>query len=166
MTKRSARSLLVGLGFAALSYGAGVLGHLAMGWRGSGNAKRLWFRTLRKPAFEPPRKVFPIVWGVLYGAMAYSAWRVWRAPKSPERTRALALWGSQLALNAAWTPLFFAAKRPALALADIAALDVAATGYTLQAKRVDGQAALVITPYLGWLGFATALNGAIVAKND
>jgi len=163
MTKHSTRSLLAGLGFAALSYGAGVLGNLAM--RGSGSAKGLWFRGLRKPSFEPPRQLFPIVWGVLYGAMAYSAWRIWRAPRSPQRTRALGLWGAQLALNAAWTPLFFGAKKPALALADLAALDVAAATYALQAKTVDPQASLVVTPYLGWLGFATALNGAIVKKN-
>lgn len=158
-----ARSVLAGLGFAALSYGVSALGALAM--RGKGSPQSLWFRTRKKPAFQPPNWVFAPVWTALYGAIAYSGWRVWRSPPSPERTKALGLWATQLALNGAWTPLFFRAHAPGVALADLAALDVAASAYVAQAAKVDRQAALVVTPYLGWLGFATALNGSIVAKN-
>lgn len=157
------RSLLAGLGMAALSYGAAALGTLTM--RGRGRPDRLWFRVQKKPSFQPPNSVFAPVWTVLYGTIAYSGWRVWRAEKSPERTRALQLWGAQLALNAAWTPLFFGARKPGLALADIGALDAAAAAYAAAAAKVDKQAALVVAPYLAWLGFASTLNASIVAKN-
>jgi tryptophan-rich sensory protein len=162
MQERS-RKTLAALGFAALSYGAAALGTLTM--RGRGRPNRLWFRSRRKPSFQPPSSVFAPVWTVLYGTIAYSGWRIWRAKKSPERTRALQLWGTQLALNAAWTPLFFGARKPAIALADIGALDVAAGAYAVAAAKVDKQAALVVAPYLAWLGFASTLNASIVAKN-
>ena len=130
-----------------------------------GSAKSPWFRTLRKPSFQPPNWLFGPVWTVLYGAIAYSGWRVWRAPKSPARTRALGLWGAQMLLNGAWTPLFFGAHKPVIALADQVVLDATAGLYTYTAVKVDKQAAGLFAPYLGWLGFATALNATIAAKN-
>ena len=160
---RSTSARLAAIAFGALSYGASALGALTM--RGRGSERSLWYRSLRKPAFQPPGWVFGPVWTALYGTIAYSGYRIWRAPKSPARTRALALWGTQLALNAAWTPLFFRAHRPRAALADLIALDAAAGAYTAAAAAVDPRAAKVVAPYLAWLGFATTLNGAIVVKN-
>ena len=152
------------LGFTLLSYGAAALGSLAM--RGTRRPDGAWFRSLDKPSFQPPPWVFGPVWTVLYGTIAYAGYRVWKAPKSPARTRALVLWGTQLALNAAWTPLFFGARRPKAALADLAALDVAAGAFAAQAARVDQRAAVAFAPYLAWLSFASVLNGSIAANND
>ncbi len=157
------KSVLAALGFGALCAGAAALGTLTM--RGKGRPDRRWFRTLDKPVFQPPNRVFGPVWSVLYAAIAYSGWRVWRSAPSQQRTKALGLWGAQLALNSAWTPLFFGARKPALALADLAALDVAAGTYAASAAKLDRGAAIAVAPYLGWIAFATALNTAIVVKN-
>ncbi|CAN5903229.1 tryptophan-rich sensory protein [soil metagenome] len=151
------------IGFGLLTAAAAGLGTLTM--RGKGRPDGRWFRNLDKPSFQPPNWVFAPMWTVLYASIAYSGYRVWRAEKSPDRTRALALWGAQLGLNAAWTPLFFGARKPGLALADIIALDAVATSYVVTARRVDPMAAKAFVPYLGWIGFATALNTSIVAKN-
>jgi tryptophan-rich sensory protein len=151
------------IGFGALAYGAAALGALTM--RGKGAPERPWFRTLKKPQFQPPNWLFGPVWTVLYGTIAYSGYRIWKQPSSSERTRALALWGTQLALNAAWTPLFFGARKPGAALVDIGVLDAAAGAYTAAAAQVDPTAAKLMGPYLAWLGYATALNGSIVALN-
>ncbi|HEX4455945.1 MAG TPA: TspO/MBR family protein [Kofleriaceae bacterium] len=161
MTRK--HSALVALGFGALAYGAATLGALAM--RGKGRPNGLWFRRLRKPRFEPPNRAFGPVWTVLYATIAYAGWKIWRAEPSPARTRALALWGTQLGFNALWTPLFFGARKPGLALADMAALDATAIGFAAVAREVEPAAAKAFVPYLGWLGFATALNTAIVVKN-
>jgi tryptophan-rich sensory protein len=127
--------------------------------------RSLWYRALSKPVGQPPPWAFGPVWTTLYGLMSVSAFRVFRTRRSPERTRALALWWSQLAANAAWTPLFFGARRGRLALVDLAAT-VAATGaYVNEARNVDVPAAWLMAPYLGWLGYAGYLNGALVAKN-
>lgn len=157
------RSALAALAFGALSYGVSAVGSLVMKKRGP--IERVWYRALPKPSFQPPSWIFGPVWTALYGAIAYSGYRIWRAPKSPERTRALALWGAQLALNGAWTPIFFGAQKPRIALVDIIALDAAATAYAAAAAQVDKRAAAVVSPYLAWLAFATTLNGSIVAKN-
>lgn len=155
---------LAALGLTTLSYGVAALGALTMhGERG--RASNRWYHGLDKPPANPPDQLFGPVWAVLYGTIAYSGWRIWRAPKSEDRSRALVLWGTQLALNGAWTPLFFGARRPRAALLDIVALDAAAGKYAEAAAKVDRTAALAVVPYLAWLGYATYLNGGIVAKN-
>jgi tryptophan-rich sensory protein len=97
--------------------------------------------------------------------MAYSAWRVWRAPSSPARTRALALWATQLGLNAAWSPTFFRAKQPRAAMLVVSSLLPVLGAYVRVAWQVDKLAATALVPYLGWTGFATFLNREIVRKN-
>jgi tryptophan-rich sensory protein len=69
-----------------------------------------WYPALRKPSWTPPSQAFGPVWIVLYAQMAYSAQRVARS-SDPRRRRALALWWLQPGLNAAWTPVFFGARR-------------------------------------------------------
>lgn len=124
-----------------------------------------WYALLRKPPFQPPRQAFGPVWTALYALMAASAWRVWRAPSSPERTRALALWGGQLVLNGVWSWLFFGARKPAAALVEIGALGAAIAAYAREARKVDPLAAWMVAPYLAWTGFASSLNEEIVRRN-
>jgi translocator protein len=97
--------------------------------------------------------------------MAYSAWRVWRSPASPARSRALGLWAAQLGLNASWSPTFFATKSPRASLAIVSALWPTVAAYLRAAWQVDRLAAAVMLPYLGWTSFATYLNAQIVNKN-
>lgn len=124
-----------------------------------------WYAGLDKPAFTPPQIAFPIVWTGIYALWALSGYMVWRAPKSRRRRRALWLWGASLALNAAWSPLFFGMRRPGSALVDLAALGLATGAYTLAARKVDRRAARLTLPYLGWLAFAAALNEEVWRRN-
>ena len=128
-------------------------------------ATRRWFGRLDKPPFQPPDAAFAPVWTALYTSIAVSGWRVWRRPSRPERSRALALWAVQLAANAAWTPVFFGAKRPAVALGVLGAQLSSATAYAATAARVDRSAAALVAPYLGWSTFAGVLNAEIVRRN-
>ena len=128
-------------------------------------AMRRYYRRLDKPSFAPPGEVFGPIWGVLYPAIALSGARVLAAPESPTRSAAIALWLSQMALNAAWTPLFFAKRDARAALVDIAALLALTTAYTMAASRIDKPAALLAVPYTGWIAFAGALNQGIVQRN-
>ncbi len=124
-----------------------------------------WYRALSKPAGQPPPQVFGPVWTTLYGLMSVSAYRVFRAPPSARRSRALGLWWGQLALNGAWSPLFFGARRARMALADLVLLTGAVADYARRAAQVDRPAAWLMVPYLGWLGYAGWLNLGIVRKN-
>lgn len=125
-----------------------------------------WYAALAKPAWTPPNFAFPIVWTVLYALMAIALWRLWdRAPDSPARRRALGLFLAQLALNAAWSPVFFGLHAVGAAFGIILVL-IALVAATLQAAlRADEVAGWLLVPYLPWLGYAAALNGAILFLN-
>lgn len=146
--------------FGALNAGAAVLGA-----RATRRGKGLWYRRLEKPPFNPPDWVFGPVWTTIYSLSSVSAWRISRAPRGPARTKALAWWGAQLALNAAWSPLFFGRHRKRAALVDIGLLLGALSGYTAQARKLDRPAAWMMAPYLAWGSFATLLNAEIVRRN-
>lgn len=150
------------LGFGALTAAAAALGTFATK-RSSDSA---WYNVkLNKPPFQPPREVFAPVWTALYALMTGSVARVYDARPSRERTRALTLWGAQLALNAGWSAIFFGARRPTLALAELGVLFAAIAAYTHQARMVDRPAAAMMLPYLGWTAFAAVLNEEIVRRN-
>jgi translocator protein len=152
------RSVAFGALFAGATFAAGALGAR------SSSARSPWYRALEKPAWQPPPAAFGPVWTALYALTAASGWRTWRS-SAPARRRALALWGAQLALNAAWSPLFFGLRRPRAALVDAALLVPVIGAYALAARRADRLAATLILPYLGWSAFALALNSEIVRRN-
>ncbi len=124
-----------------------------------------WYRTLKKPSWNPPNAVFGPVWTALYIAMAAAAWLVWRTGP-PDRGRALAIFGIQLALNLAWSALFFGLRKPGLALVDIVLLWGAILATTIAFAGVSTVAAGLLLPYLAWVAFAAALNAAIVRLNQ
>src|SRR5689334_9991234 len=70
-----------------------------------------WYENLAKPAWNPPNRVFPIAWAVLYVMMGVAAWNVWRLAGFSGAGFALGLWVLQLVLNAAWSGIFFGLKR-------------------------------------------------------
>ncbi len=130
-------------------------------------AQPRWFLREKKPSFQPPSWVFGPTWTALYTLMTASAHRVLRQPASAHRTRALGWWWAQMALNAAWTPLFFgkSRKRRVAALADVVLLVGSIAGYLRSARKVDTRAAAMMVPYLGWTLFATALNAENLRLN-
>jgi tryptophan-rich sensory protein len=120
------------------------------------------YHALPTPEWAPPAWLFAPVWLTLYTAMGIAAWRVWTRPRSTARTRALGLFAVQLALNAAWSPVFFGLEAPRAALLVIALLWLAIASTIAAFGRVSRGAALLLVPYLAWVTFATALNAAIV----
>lgn len=144
-------------GFLALSFGAAGLGAPFI----PGD----WYAALAKPAWNPPSWIFGPVWTLLYVLMAVAAWLVWRAGAGPQRRRALALYGVQLALNAAWTPLFFGLHLLGAALAEILVLWVAIAATMVAFARVSRVAAWLLAPYLAWVGFAAVLTFTIWRLN-
>ncbi|NUT11043.1 MAG: tryptophan-rich sensory protein [Nonomuraea sp.] len=136
---------------------AATLGGLATS---SGSA---WYRRLRKPRWQPPAQAFGLVWTPVYGLIAYAGARA--LTSGDDRTGLARALGVNLALNAAWTPLFFRARAPRLALADVLALDAANLVLLRRFLRADRRAGLALLPYVGWTAFATALNASIAARN-
>lgn len=124
-----------------------------------------WYRQLRKPAWAPPPAIFGPVWTLLYLLMGIAAWRI-ASTGAGGRQSALRAFRWQLALNAAWTPIFFGLRRPDLALGEIAATWLAILVTTVRFARVRLIAGLLLLPYLAWVTFATALNWSIWRRNQ
>lgn len=136
-----------------------------VGGRATNAGQGAWYRGLRKPQGQPPAWVFGPVWTALYATMSLSAYRVFDTPPSPERSRALRLWWTQLVFNGSWSPLFFGQHKARLALADLTALAGAIVSYARAAHKVDRPAAWMMAPYLAWVGYAGYLNAGIVRRN-
>lgn len=120
-----------------------------------------WYARLRKPGWQPPSSAFPLVWTPLYGLIAYAGARA--LDRDPHGFGyALAV---NLVLNGLWTPLFFAVRKPRLALADVALLNLSNLSLVRRAWRADRRAGALLVPYAGWTLFATALNAEIVRRN-
>jgi tryptophan-rich sensory protein len=110
--------------------------------------------------------VFPIAWTALYILMAVSFWRLWETePRSASRSKAMVWFLVQLALNAAWSPVFFGWHDAKTALVIIVALLIAISATIVSASRVDRVAAWLLAPYLAWVAYATTINAGVVAMN-
>jgi benzodiazapine receptor len=143
-----------------LCYGAAALGGL-VGARGGG----AWYADLEKPSWTPPSWVFGPVWTVLYGMMAAAVWLIWLDRRRGRAAAPMLLFAVQLALNAAWSPLFFALRRPDLAFADIVLLWLALVATVWLFLKRRAIAGLLLVPYLLWVSFAAALNLTIWRLN-
>jgi len=151
------RDILGLTAFVALCFGVSLLGG-----RATVSALAEWYPALQKPSWTPPGWVFGPAWTLLYPLMAVAGWMAWREGRA--RLGPL-LFLLQLALNAAWPWLFFAQRRLDLALVCVAALWVAILGTTVAFWRSSRGAAILLLPYLAWVGFAAALNHAIWRLN-
>jgi translocator protein len=141
-----------------------VLGSLS-GWLSNSGFGNDWFDGLRKPSFMPPGWAFGVVWPILYALLGLALARILALPESPRRRTALILFFIQLALNFAWSPIFFAAHDMRLALITIVLMAAIAAGAAGQFRRLDPPARLLMVPYLAWLVFAAMLNSAIADLN-
>ncbi len=126
----------------------------------------IWYAGLEKPAFTPPSWVFAPVWTTLYALMALAAWRLLRLDPAPRgRGAALALFYGQLAINVAWSWMFFAAQSPFLGMVNIVPQWFVILAAVMAAWRVDRTAGAALAPLLIWVGYATALNFEIWRLN-
>jgi benzodiazapine receptor len=145
----------------AIALAVGAVG----GWA-TASSVTTWYATLEKPAFNPPNYLFGPVWTALYILMAVAAWLVWRAePADGRRRTALRLYAVQLALNLAWSVIFFGLRRPDLALVEVLVLFAAILGAARAFARVDRRAGWMLVPYAAWVAFATLLNFEIWRLN-
>jgi translocator protein len=137
----------------------------ASGWLSNSGYGNGWFDSLRKPSFMPPGWTFGVVWPILYALMAIAVAIVLTQAPSPRRKRALVLFFIQLALNFAWSPIFFAGHDIVLAKIVIFLMTVIAAAAAGQFLRLRKAAGLLLVPYLVWLIFAATLNSTIDSLN-
>ena len=119
---------------------------------------RTWYDSLNKASLNPPDYLFGIVWPILYTLMAVVSFL---------HAKLIYKWYiPQLALNGAWTWIFFVCQQPDIAFINIVVL----IGLNLVIlMKLKGQGAwlsfALYLPYLLWICFAAFLNISIAILN-
>ena len=128
-------------------------------------AESAWYARLKKPRFQPPRQVFPIVWPILYAdiaAVSASTVDHLHDQQQPEKARAYtASLAANLVLNASWTWLFFTRRQLGASAVAAAALTASSADLTRRAVEARGKGGALLTPYPLWCAFATVLSTRI-----
>ena len=154
------RSFLAGLAVS----GAAVLVTAVLGGRFTAMGIGPWYDGLAKPAWTPSGAIIGAVWTVLYLLIVLASAVVWsRSPEAPRAYAAVLL--VNLALNAGWCYVFFAARRPVAAVVEIAILWMTCLALVVLAARVSSAAAGMLAPYAAWVAFARFLNWNVVKLN-
>ena len=152
------RQTLALMGWVLLCFGAAAMGGLFMPGE--------WYAALKKPSWNPPGWIFGPVWTALYMMMAVAAWLVWKRGGFAAQRRPLMLFLVQLALNAAWTPLFFGLHWTGVAFAEIVLLWLAIAATIAAFRLVSRAAAWLLVPYLAWVSVASVLNFTLWRLNS
>lgn len=143
-----------------------LLGFLALNFLAALSGARFrpgaWYQALDKPSWRPPDWLFGPAWAVLYTLNAVAGWMVWRREGLG---LAILVYLASLGLNAGWSAIFFGLRRIDWALGWIVALWLSIAAVIGLFAPVSTTAALLLLPYLAWVGFATVLNAAIWRRN-
>ena len=153
-------------------FAGGIILPNAVGFLGARSTRHVvqgdWYKTLKKAPFNPPSWVFPIAWTSLYASMGTASVLVYRSAGgslTPDVTSALLWYGAQLAINGAWSPIFFNYRKLGLAFLWILVLDAAVAVTTYKFSIVSPAAGYLFYPYMGWCMFATLLSYSIWLLN-
>ena len=157
MNKSELPKLLVSLIFP-LSVGA-VAGIFTAG------AVTGWYVNLNKPSFNPPNWIFGPVWTTLYILMGISFFLIWKQEASKARNLAILAFIIQLLFNFGWSFFFFYFHTIGLALIEIILLWIFISIMLVLFYKIKPITAYLNIPYLLWVSFAAALNGAYYMLN-
>lgn len=121
------------------------------------------YNSLQKPFLAPPSIVFPIVWTILYILMGIS-YGILKSRSLTDKKIDL-IYYIQLAVNAAWSIIFFLLKWRLFAFIWILLLDILVILMIIKFYKKDKTAGLLQIPYILWTLFASYLNLAIYILN-
>ena len=115
---------------------------------------------LIKPALFPPKRLFPIVWTILYILMSISLYL-----SSKYDNEVYKVYGIQLVLNSLWSPLFFMFKTYLFSTIELIILLFFVIIMMYQMYLKNKVAGYLQIPYVIWLIFALFLNVSIFILN-
>lgn len=125
-----------------------------------------WYRSMTFPAWKPPDWAFGPIWTTILALAVVSIVMAWAAAQTPgARTLVAALFVLNGLLNVGWNLLFFKLRRPDLALVEVAFLWLSILALIVALQPYSPVAALLLAPYLVWVGIAAFLNLRIVQLN-
>ena len=129
------------------------------------------FGQFNQPPLAPPAWLFPVAWTILYVLMGVASFLIYLAlvrGKKAEKSCALItlmLYGIQLVLNFAWTPIFFNLEMYWVAFAVLAVMWVLEIVILIKTFKLSRAAFWCLLPYLLWTTFAAYLNISIAILN-
>ena len=125
-----------------------------------------WYRELKKPRFTPPNWAFGPVWTTLYILIGISVFLIWNKGLSSQNAApAFILFWIQLAVNIAWSIVFFGKKSQGGGVITIAALWLLILATLVISLRVSAWAGGLLIPYLVWVSLASYLNAGVWLLN-
>jgi len=117
----------------------------------------IWYQEMLQPQWNPPPVLLAVIWPVLYGLMAISAWLVWKETHGFARA-AMATWGFQLLLSILWSWAFLGVNRIGWSLAILTLWILVVLLVIKLFRNVLLEASYLMVPVAAWLLFAWALN--------
>jgi benzodiazapine receptor len=128
-----------------------------------------WYSALRKPAYQPPKIAFPVVWTALYADIAATSAvaidRLRTTGQHDKARRYVAALSVNLALNAGWSWVFFRYHKLGAAALGAAALTASSADLARRTADADPAAGSALLPYPVWCAFATVLSTHIWRLN-
>jgi tryptophan-rich sensory protein len=124
-----------------------------------------FYAQLVRPNWAPPGWLFGPVWSVLYMLMAVAVWLAWRTVGFPRAKAPVLLFAAQLVANGLWSWLFFAWRLGAVAFAEVLVLWLLVAATVAAFWRIQRLAAVLLVPYLAWVGIAAVLTFALWRRN-
>jgi len=125
--------------------------------------KEPWNSELFKPSFSPPDWVFAPVWITLYLSIGFAIWLIWLNPKKTQKI--FTIYFTHLFINASWSITFFAFHQVLASLLIIALIIIFVIWLIKLYYPINKISAMLMLPYLVWLGFAFSLNYSIFVLN-
>ncbi len=112
---------------------------------------------LNAPPLALPAWLFPVVWTILYAAMAVAAYLLF-VSRDIDRGAPLRLYLLQMVINALWPLFFFRLEWRLFAFLWLLLLLVLVILMMAAARPISPAAFWLLVPYLVWLFFAAYLN--------
>lgn len=142
-----------------------------VGWVSSyftASSVKTWFVTLKKPVFNPPAWLFAPVWTTLYILMGVAFYLIWKnnIAKYDLKKKAIVFYFVQLLFNFFWSVIFFYARQPGWAFAEILILLLMICVTTFYFYKISKTAGWLMVPYILWVCFAAVLNYSIWQLNS
>lgn len=125
------------------------------------------YELINMPPLSPPSWLFPVVWGILYTLMGISSAIVYLKGKNEDidTKSALNVYLLQLAVNFAWSIIFFNMQAFLLAFLWILLLWVLIIVMIVRFREISSLAAWIQIPYLLWVTFAAYLTFMVYILN-
>ena len=127
-----------------------------------------WYANLKKPFWNPPGWLFPIMWLIVSKPTQFMA--VYKlitqhSDKGKELSIALAVYVTHLSLGDAWNKVFFGLECTGRGLVVICTFLSMLLFSAKLFYDIDEAAGLLMLPTCAWVTVATLLNGSIYFKN-